>query len=216
MASCGHPHLRPRTPLRGAPSNRDSRGRGLRRARHTHFDRAAASTYPSAARPTAAPTSRDSLATCRAASRRRLREQLRAHLRRHRWGQNTETTCPDAAHPRPASACARRTPYDRSEPRSTAACARLYGRHHARRTNCSESPIACRADLTLAGQGACRDTRPSSAATSTMTRCACKCAAAPLPPAPRRSPRCLIAENFADLQFGGFAGEFLADPPEVG
>jgi hypothetical protein len=147
MGSCGHPHLRSRSPLRGAPSNRNPRGRGLRCTRHTRFDSAAASTYPSADRPTAATTSCDSLATSRATSRRRLRKQLRAHLRRYRRGQNTETACRDASHPRPASTCARRTPCDRSEPRATAACARLHGRRHARRTDCSESPIAlpCRA-----------------------------------------------------------------------
>jgi hypothetical protein len=129
MASCGHHHLRQRTPLRGTPSNRDSRGRDLRCVRHTRLDRAAASTHPSAARPTAATTSRDSLATSRAASRRRLREQLRAHLRRHRYGYDAERACPIAAHPRAARACARPTPYDRSEPRSTPACARLHRRH---------------------------------------------------------------------------------------
>jgi hypothetical protein len=136
MVSCGHQHLHPRTPLRGTPSNRDSGGRGLRCARHTRFDRAAASTYPSAARPTAPTTSRDSLATSRATSRRRLREQLRTHLRRHRCGHNTERACPIAAYPRPARACTRQTPYERSEPRSTAACARLYGRCHARLAQC--------------------------------------------------------------------------------
>ena len=130
MASCGHPHLRQRTPLRGTPSNRDSGGRDLRCVRHTRLDRAAASTHPSAARPTAATTSRDSLATSRATSRRRLREQLLAHLRRHRYGYDAERACPIAAHPRAACACARPTPYDRSEPRSTPACARLHGRRH--------------------------------------------------------------------------------------
>ena len=129
MASCGHQHLRPFTPLRGTPSNRDSGGRDLRCVRHTRIDRAAASTHPSAARPTAATTSRDSLARSRAASRRRLREQLRAHLRRHRYGYDAERACPIAAHPRAACPCARRTPCDCSEPRSKPACARLHRRH---------------------------------------------------------------------------------------